>query len=82
MVVRSAVTAACVTASSTLATSISECLGSTTRRQITALILTGTLSLVIVSCCSTAVVVVRTSTSVRHSRNGIMKYRPGPEVRE
>ena len=73
MVERKAVTAACVTASSTLATSIKESFGSITRRQMTALIFTGTLSLVIVSCCSTAVVVVRTSTTLRHSRNGSMK---------
>ena len=73
MTLRSAVTATCTTLSPTSATSITEAEVLTVRRQITASILIGTLSRVIVSCGSTAVVRTRRSVIVRHSTIGIVK---------
>lgn len=73
MILRSAVAATCTTLSSASLTLMIESLGLTVRRQITALIFTGTLSRVIVSCCSTIVVRTRKSVIARHSRKGMVK---------
>jgi hypothetical protein len=48
-------------------------LGSIVLRQITALILIGTLSLVMASCCSTAIVIVRKSIVHCHSMTGMSR---------
>ena len=81
MTLRSAVTATCTTLLITSLTVMTLAAGSMMRRQITASILIGTLSRVIASCGSTAVVRMRMSVITRHSRNGRVKYMPGPAVR-
>src|SRR5215831_4432573 len=73
MPVRSVVSATWITALSTDFTSRIAFFGSKIRYHTTALILTGTLSLVMVSCRSTAVVTVRMSTVTCRSSTGAIQ---------
>ncbi len=73
MPVRNVVSATWITALSMFFTSSFARTGSTMRYQTTAFTLIGTLSLVIVSCSSTAVVLMRRSIVYFHSMKGMIQ---------